>query len=104
MSESYIHSLKQIKEREDKVQTEIDTHKRQVDSEMAKLDFDLKDAVSSAKLAGQASVESAVAQARQKAQKEAEQILSDATAKSKTLHLNQQGTKQVIDILLSGIQ
>ena len=101
--EAYIHSLKQIKELEEKVQAEIESHKRLVDEEMPKIDLQFKGAVAQAKLDGEKIVEQAVEQARQRAQKEAEKITLDAHNRSKNLRLNEKAAKQVIDILLSGL-
>ena len=100
---SYIQSLKQIKELEDRVQSEIESRRRQVEEEMLKLDSLLKDAIAQAKSDGEKMVEQAVAQAKQKAHNEADKIMSEARDRSKNLHLNQQASKQVIEILLSGL-
>jgi vacuolar-type H+-ATPase subunit H len=102
--EAYIHSLKQIKELEDKVQTEIDSHRKRTEEEMAKLDLQLKDAIAKAKSDGEKMVETSVEQARKNARKEADKVMAEAKDRSLTLRLNPQATKQVIEILLSGLQ
>ena len=101
---SYLRSLKQIKELEEKVQVEIDSHKKQVEQQMANLDEQLKESIAKAKADGEKVLEAAIEEARQKARKEADRIMADAHEKAKNLRLNQQAAKQVIDILLSGIQ
>ena len=101
--EDYIHSLKQIKELEEKVQVEIDSRKRQVEDEMTKLDLQLKSGIAQAKSDGQKLVEQNVELAKKNAHEEADRIISDAHTRSKNLRLNQKAAKQVIEILLSGL-
>ena len=50
--EEYIESLKQIKETEQKTQTEIESYRKQVEQEMRNLEEDLKNSIDNAKQEG----------------------------------------------------
>ena len=104
---SYIHSLKQIKELEEKVQVEIDSHKKQVDLELKKLDEELANAIEAAKADGERVVDESIKNAQKKASAEASKIIEDANKKAKSIsgHMDIPPTlaNKLIDILLAGL-
>jgi vacuolar-type H+-ATPase subunit H len=103
--EQYIESLKRIKETEEKVQSEIETHRTQIEKEIKDLNSELENAIAVTKTDGKKMVETNLEQARNSASKEADEILKYAENKSKDMSINfdQQTVKEIIKILLSGI-
>ena len=104
--EKYVHSLKQIKEAEEKAQGEIETRKKAVVEEIKKLQNDAEKAIESAKLQAEKLVETNIDQAGRKAAQETEKIIEEARTKAKniTADINSQLAQQIIDILLKGVQ
>ena len=104
--EKYVHSLKQIKEAEEKAQGEIETRKKAVVEEIKKLQDDAEKAIESAKLQAEKLVETSIEQAGRKAAQETEKIIEEARTKAKnmTADINSQLAQQIIDILLKGVQ
>ena len=102
----YIEHLKQIKEAEDQVQTEIEAHRKLVEEEISRLQKEFENASAASKLKGKEIVEKSIEQARENATKEANKIIDDAEAKSKTIsfHSDPQIIKNIIEILLSEIK
>ena len=103
--EEYLHSLKRIKEVEDKVQVEIETHRKLIEEEMNKSQKQLENAIAASKLEGEKLVEKAIEQARLNATIEADKIMEDAKKKSQTISINldQKTIKKIIEIFLSGM-
>ncbi|MGI9011935.1 MAG: hypothetical protein ACR2F1_12215 [Nitrososphaeraceae archaeon] len=103
--EEYLHSLKRIKEVEDKVQVEIETHRKLIEEEMNKLQKQLENAIAASKLEGEKLVEKSIEQARLNATIEADKIMEDAKKKSQTISINldQKTIKKIIEIFLSGM-
>ena len=103
--EEYLHSLKRIKEVEDKVQVEIETHRKLIEEEINSLQKKLENAIAAAKLEGEKLVEKSIEEARSKAIIEADRILEDAKQKSQTIsiHIDQQTIKKINEILLTGM-
>ncbi len=101
--EEYLHSLKRIKEVEDKVQGEIETHRKLIEEEMNKLQKQLENAIAASKLEGEKLVEKSIEQARLNATIEADKIMEDAKKKSQTISINldQKTIKKIIEIFLS---
>ena len=101
--EEYLHSLKRIKEVEDKVQGEIETHRKLIEEEMNKLQKQLDNAIAASKLEGEKLVEKSIEQARLNATSEADKIMEDAKKKSQTISINldQKTIKKIIEIFLS---
>lgn len=101
--EEYLHSLKRIKEVEDKVQGEIETHRKLIEEEMNKLQKQLDNAIAASKLEGEKLVEKSIEQARLNATIEADKIMEDAKKKSQTISINldQKTIKKIIEIFLS---
>lgn len=101
--EEYLHSLKRIKEVEDKVQGEIETHRKLIEEEMNKLQKQLENAIAASKLEGEKLVEKSIEQARLNATMEADKIMEDAKKKSQTISINldQKTIKKIIEIFLS---
>ena len=64
--EEYIESLKQIKETEQKTQTEIESHRKQVEQEMRNLEEDLKNSIDNAKKEGKRMVEKSIEDSKNK--------------------------------------
>jgi vacuolar-type H+-ATPase subunit H len=104
-AEKYVHSLKQIKEAEDKIQTQVDEHKKQVSEEFRNFESYVSKTIAAAKTDGEKLVESSVEQSRKKATIETEKIIDDATNKSKTVSakIDTQTVQEIIDILLKGV-
>lgn len=103
--EKYVHSLKKIKEAEEKTRAEIENHRKKIDEEIKNLQADMEKAITKSKTEGEKLVESSVEQARQKAATETEKIIEDAKDKAKniTTQVNTQTTQEIIDILLKGM-
>ena len=103
--EEYLHSLKRIKEVEDKVQVEIETHRKLIEEEMNKMQKQLENAIAASKLEGEKLVEKSIEQARLNATIEADKIMEDAKKKSQTISidLDQKTIKNIIEIFLSGM-
>jgi vacuolar-type H+-ATPase subunit H len=101
--EEYLHSLKRIKEVEDKVQGEIETHRKLIEEEMNKLQKQLENAIAASKLEGEKLVEKNIEQAQLNATIEADKIMEDAKRKSQTISINldQNTIKKIIEIFLS---
>lgn len=102
----YIEHLKLIKEAEDKVQTEIEAHRKLVEEEINRLQDESERTIERSKLEGKKMIEKSIEQARENATKEANKIIDDAKSKSKTIsfHSDQQIIKNIIEILLSEIK
>jgi vacuolar-type H+-ATPase subunit H len=103
--EEYLHSLKRIKEVEDKVQVEIETHRKLIEEEINNLQKQLENAIAASKLEGEKLVEKSINQARLNATIEADKIMEDAKKKSQTISINldQKTIKKIIEIFLSGM-
>lgn len=104
-TEKYVHSLKQIKEAEDKIQIQIDEHKKKVLEEFRNFESYVSKTIITAKSDGEKLVESNVEQSRKKATTETEKIIVDATNKSKTVsaRIDTQTMQEIIDILLKEV-
>jgi vacuolar-type H+-ATPase subunit H len=103
--EEYLHSLKRIKEVEDKVQVEIETHRKLIEEEINSLQKKLENAIAASKREGEKLVEKSIDEARSKATVEAERIMEDAKKKSQSIsiHIDQQTIKKIKEIFLAGM-
>ena len=103
--EEYLHSLKRIKEVEDKVQVEIETHRKLIEEKINSLQKDLENAIAESKVQGEILVEKSIEEAKLNASKEADKIMEEAEKKSQTIsiHIDQQTIKKIIEIFLSGM-
>jgi hypothetical protein len=103
--EEYIDSLRQIKETEDKVQGEIEAHRKQVEQEIKNLQLDLKNAIDIIKQEGKKMIEQSIEESKNKAFAESDKINSDAKNKSKSIsfQLDGQMKKEIMDIIFSGM-
>ncbi len=103
--EEYLHSLKRIKEVEDKVRVEIETHRKLIEERINSLQKDLENDIAASKVQGEILVEKSIEEARINASKEADKIMEDSEKKSQTIsiHIDQQTIKKIIDIFLSGM-
>ena len=103
--EEYLHSLKRIKEVEDKVQVEIETHRKLIEEEINRLQKKLENAIAASKLEGEKLVEKSIDEARSKATVQAERIMEDAKKKSQSIsiHIDQQTIKKIKEIFLAGM-
>ncbi len=104
-AEKYVHSLKQIKEAEDRTQEQIDGHKKKVTEDFRIFESQVSNTISSSKSDAEKMVESSVEQSRKKAESETASIISEATAKSKTISakIDAQAVREIIDILLKEV-
>lgn len=104
-AEKYVHSLKQIKEAEDRTQAQIDDHKKKVTEEFRNFESYVGKTITSAKQDGENLVESSVGQSRKKAEAETEKIINDAREKSKTVStkIDAQTVREIIDTLLKEV-
>jgi vacuolar-type H+-ATPase subunit H len=102
----YIEHLKQIKEAEDKVQAEIETHRKLIEQEIHRLEQEFEDAIAVAKSKGKEMVEKSIEQAKHDATKEASNIIDEAETKSKTISFksDQRIIKDIIEILLTDLK
>ena len=105
ISEKYVHSLKQIKEVEDKSQKEIDEQKKKVAEELRNFETHTVQSITSAKADGEKLVELSIDQARKKAHAETEKIIEEAKNKAKTIssRIDSHTVKEIIDILLKEV-
>lgn len=103
--EEYIDSLRQIKETEEKVQTEIENYRGTIEKEIKTLQLDLVTSIDLAKQDGKQQVEKSIEDSKKKASVESDKIISDAKNKSKSISFNLDGQmkKQIMDIIFSGI-
>ena len=104
-TEKYVHSIKQIKEGEDRAQKEIDEQKKRVSEEFRNFESYVTKTVANTKTDGEKLVESNVEQSRKKASIETEKIIEDANNKSKTVsaRIDTQTVREIIDILLKEV-
>ena len=103
--EEYLHSLKRIKEVEDKVQVEIETHRKSIEDKINSLQKEMEHAIAASKLEGETLVEKSIEESRFNASQEANKIMGEAEKKSQTIsiQLDQQTIKKIIEIFLSGM-
>jgi vacuolar-type H+-ATPase subunit H len=103
--EEYLHSLKRIKEVEDNVQLDIETHRKLIEEKINSLQKDLENSIAASKLQGETLVEKSIEEGRFTASKEADKIMKEAEKKSQTIsiQLDQQKIKKIIEIFLSGM-
>ncbi len=99
----YIEHLKLIKEAEDKVQTEIEEHRKLIEQEINQLQEEYETSIMAYKLEGNKIIEKSINEAKVSATKEADRILADAETKSKSISFKgePQILKNILDILLS---
>lgn len=104
-TEKYVHSLKQIKEAEDRVQKETDEQKKRISDELHNFESFTTKTISNAQIDGEKQVESSIDLSRKRAQAEAEKIIEDASNKSKTIttRIDTQTVREIIDILLNEV-
>jgi vacuolar-type H+-ATPase subunit H len=104
--EEYIHTLRQIKETEEKTYGEIEAHKKLVEQEIKNLQSDLKNTIGMTKQEGEKMVEKSIEESRRNAFREAESIVNDAEIKSKSIsiQLDKQVVKDIMEILFSDIK
>lgn len=104
--EEYIHTLRQIKETEEKAYGEIEAHKKQVDQEIKNLQNDLKNTIDMTKQEGEKMIEKSIEESRNNAFGEAESIVNDAENKSKSISFqtDKQVVKDIMAILFSDIK
>ncbi len=104
-AEKYVHSLKQIKEAEEKIQTQIEEHKKKVSEEFGNFENEMSKAIATTKSGGEKLVESSIEQSRKRASVETEKIISEATSKSKTIsaRIDLQTVREIIDNLLKEV-
>ncbi len=104
-AEKYVHSLKQIKEAEDRIQKEIDEQKKRIPEEFRNFESYVTKTIAAATMDGEKLVESSVEQSRKRAKTETEKIIEEANNKSKTIsaRIDAQTVREIIDILLKGV-
>ena len=103
--EEYIQSLRKIKEAEENVQKIIESHRKKIDEEIKKIQTEMDDSIAKSKLDGEKLVESSIEKAKKNAITEKEKIIEVAKEKAKKTfeQLNPQTVKEIIDILLKGV-
>ena len=74
--EEYLNSLKRIKEVEDKVQLEIETHRKLIEEKINTLQKDLEDSIAASKIQGETLIEKSIEEGRVNASKEADNIMA----------------------------
>src|SRR5438128_499661 len=104
-TEKYVHSLKQIKEAEEKAQREIDEQKKKVSEELKNFAASVDKTISTAKIEGEKLLEKTIEQAKKKTKLETEKNTEDAKNKSKTIstRIDAQTMHEIIDILLKEV-
>jgi vacuolar-type H+-ATPase subunit H len=103
--EEYLRSLKRIKEVEDKVQLEIETHRKLIEEKINTLEKDLEDSFTASKDQGETLVEKSIQESRFDASKEADKIMAEAEKKAQniSIQLDPQTIEKIIEIFLSGM-
>jgi vacuolar-type H+-ATPase subunit H len=103
--EEYLQSLKRIKEVEDKVQLEIETHRKLIEEKINTLQKDLEDSFATSKDQGETLVEKSIQESRFDASKEADKIMEEAEKKAQhiSIQLDPQTIEKIIEIFLSGM-
>jgi len=104
--EKYVHSLKQIKEAEEKAWDEIQNFKKKVAEDSKSFQIDAEKAIALAKTQGEKLVETNIDQTRKKAEIEVYKIIEEAKAKSKTIstQIDEKTVSGILDILLKGVE
>ena len=104
-TEKYVHSLKQIKEAEEKTQKEIDEQKRRIIEDLRNFEAHVTKSIATTKTDGEKLVESLIEQERKKANAETEKIIEAAKEKSKTIssRIDSQKVREIIDILIKEV-
>lgn len=104
-TEKYVHSIKQIKDGEDRAQKEIDEQKKRASEEFRNFESYATKTIANAKTDGEKLLESNVEQLRKKAMAETEKIIEDANNKSKTVsaRIDAQTVREIIEILLKEV-
>ena len=104
--ETYIQTLKQIKDAEESSEKEIEARKKEVEQEIRNLQIQMEKKVEAAKVEGENLVIKSIEEARQKALVEADSNIKEAQIKAKKIstQLNNQTARMIIDILLRGIE
>jgi len=104
-TEKYVHSLKQIKEAEDRAQKAIDEQKKRVSEEFHNFEGSTTKTITATKTDGEKMVESSIEQSKKKAATETAKIIEDANNKSKTIsaRIDAQTVHEIIDILLKEV-
>ena len=102
----YVDSLKQIKGAEEKAQTEIEDRRKIVEEEIKNLQVYAKKSIEASKAEGEKLVETSIEQARKKAANEADKIIQDAKTKAKaiSIQMNDKTMREIIGILLKGVE
>ncbi len=104
--EKYVHSLKQIKEAEEKAWAEVQNFKKKVAEDIKSFQIDADKAIEVAKIQGEKLVETSIEQARKKAEIEVKKIIDEAKTKSKTIssQMDEKTIRGILDILLKGVE
>ena len=104
-TEKYVHSLKQIKEAEERTQKEIDEQKRRIIEDLRNFEAHVTKSIATTKTDGEKLVESLIDQERKKANAETEKIIEAAKEKSKTIssRIDSQKVREIIDILIKEV-
>ena len=104
--EKYVHSLKQIKEAEDKAHIEIENRKKIIAEEIKNFQDDVEKTIEAAKIQTEKSIEVSIVHARTKTAAETEKIIEEAKTKAKTItsQVNTMTIQEIIDILLKSVQ
>ena len=104
--EKYVHSLKQIKEAEEKAHIETENRKKNLAEEMKDFQEGIEKTIAAAKIQAEKLVETSIAEARKKAAIETEKIIEEAKTNTKTITsgVNAQTIQEIIEVLLKGVQ
>jgi V/A-type H+/Na+-transporting ATPase subunit G/H len=100
--ESYIQTLRQIKDAENAAEKEIETRRKHVEDEIRDLQLQLENLIEEAKNEGEMRVSKSIEEARKKAQADADSIINEAQIKSKNIsaHVDDNTARRIISILL----
>ncbi len=104
--EKYVHSLKQIKEGEEKAWTEVQNFKKKVAEDIKSFQIDADKTIVVTKAEGEKLVERSIDQARKNAEIEVKKIIEEAKTKSKTISskIDEKTIHGILDILLKGVE
>ncbi len=104
--ETYIQTLRQIKDAEDSAEKEIEARKSEVEEEIRNMQIQIEKLIEASKTECENVVINSIEESRRKALVEADSIIKEAQIKSKNIsaQINNQTIEKIIDILLRGVE
>lgn len=104
--ETYIQSLREIKDAEENAEKEVQAHKRAVETEISNLRMQLEKEIIASKEEGEHLVAKALQEAGERASEEAQTIIKEAEYRSRNISLviNNEMLRKIREILFKGLE